>query len=201
MGSSASSARSAQACRQCGSRAATAATASRRRSGREGPGRVERGGQLRVERVEDGLGAPGGELDCMFGGHPAMLRAPIGARAQRGPPGQRSSAECRAEESRQYSSRRVDARPQADVIPEPSRAARTASPRRGSWRTCCAASSACRSARPRRPTETAAADGAVWPRWPTSSRRTCPPDPLPRFIPPDEDGPPEGRAARWRHAL
>ena len=83
-GRPASSARSAQACRQCGSRAATAATASRRCCAGRGPGRIESGGQLGIERVEDGLGAPGGEVDCMLGGHPAMLRAQIGLRPENG---------------------------------------------------------------------------------------------------------------------
>jgi hypothetical protein len=62
---------------------------------REGPGRVESGGQLGIERVQDGLGAPGGELDCMFGGHPAMLRAANGHRTatERPPNGRRAATE------------------------------------------------------------------------------------------------------------
>ena len=47
---------------------------------REGPGRVESGRQLRCERVEHRLGAAGRELDCVLGGHRAMLRAVLAAR-------------------------------------------------------------------------------------------------------------------------
>ena len=51
---------------------------------RERPGRVEGGDQLGVRWVEDRLGAPGSEVDCMFGGHRAMLGVCIHARCGHG---------------------------------------------------------------------------------------------------------------------
>lgn len=157
---------------------------------REGSGLVESGGQLRMERVEDGLGAPGSEMDCMLGGHLPMLRAPIEPQPENG----RSRATQRRSN---VVRRRAGSTLRAVLTPDPRPTSFQNHP----------------GLRDREPEARELADVlrrlirlsvSAAPPAAETTRLTArlaaladelethlPADPLPRFIPPDEDGPPK----------
>ena len=157
---------------------------------RQGAGGVESRGQLLIERVEDGLGAPGGELDCMFWGHPAMLRARFG-----GQPG--TICSCVAVAESNVGRTRGGSTVPAVLTPDPRPTSFQNHPGlRGREPEALELAEVLR--RLIRLSVSAAPPAAETSRLTEQLgvladelERHVPTDPLPRFIPPDEDGPPK----------